>query len=296
MKHYESLIIGHITMDHDTDYLGNETLAIGGAVIYSSASAYALGHKVAALTKIYPDDSERLTYFTIPKEDIYCIMSESSCTMDNQYFTADKERRKCMCISVGTPFTIDDIPENVEADIYHFAGLLYGDFTNEMIIEASKRGKVAVDVQALLRHVNLENHTMFFEDWKEKKEVLPYIEYLKTDAAEAEILTGLTDRYEAAKLLHTWGAKEVVITHNTEVIAFALQYPGYTVGIPELGSTDTIAPAVSKGNTTVLDWINEEIKALGEENFFHADYEATLADTYGSDYEDTLVVEGGETK
>ena len=31
----------------------------------------------------------------------------------------------------------------------------------------------------------------------------------------------------------------------------------------------------------VLDWINEEIKALGEENFFHADYEATLADTYG---------------
>ena len=33
MKHYESLIIGHITMDHDTDYLGNETLAIGGAVI-----------------------------------------------------------------------------------------------------------------------------------------------------------------------------------------------------------------------------------------------------------------------
>lgn len=169
MKHYESLIIGHITMDHDTDYLGNETLAIGGAVIYSSASAYALGHKVAALTKINPDDSERLTYFTIPKEDIYCIMSESSCTMDNQYFTADKERRKCMCISVGTPFTIDDIPEDVEADIYHFAGLLYGDFTNEMIIEASKRGKVAVDVQALLRHVNLEDHTMFFEDWKEKK-------------------------------------------------------------------------------------------------------------------------------
>ena len=83
---------------------------------------------------------------------------------------------------------------------------------------------------------------------------------------------------------------------NTEVIAFALQNPGYTVGIPELGSTDTIAPAVSKGNTTVLDWINEEIKALGEENFFHADYESTLADTYGSDYEDTLVVEGGETK
>ena len=82
---------------------------------------------------------------------------------------------------------------------------------------------------------------------------------------------------------------------NTEVIAFASQNPGYTVGIPSLGSQDTIAPAVSKGNATLLNAINDEIKALGKENFFHADYEATLVDTYGTDYEDSLVVEGGET-
>ena len=55
--------------------------------------------------------------------------------------------------------------------------------------------------------------------------------------------------------------------------------PGYTVGIPSLGSQDTIAPAVSKGNETLLNAINDEIKALGEENFFHKDYEATLVDT-----------------
>ena len=59
--------------------------------------------------------------------------------------------------------------------------------------------------------------TMAFHDWAEKKQYLPVIDYLKTDAAEAEILTGLTDRAEAAKLLHSWGAKEVLITHNTEV-------------------------------------------------------------------------------
>ena len=41
--------------------------------------------------------------------------------------------------------------------------------------------------------------------------------------------------------------------------------------------------------------INDEIKALGEENFFHKDYEATLVDTYGTDYENSLVVEGGVT-
>ncbi|MCR4721555.1 MAG: MetQ/NlpA family ABC transporter substrate-binding protein [Lachnospiraceae bacterium] len=35
------------------------------------------------------------------------------------------------------------------------------------------------------------------------------------------------------------------------------------------------------------------MKSLANENFFHADYEATLLSTYGADYEDTLVVEGG---
>ncbi|MBD5522622.1 MAG: transporter substrate-binding domain-containing protein [Lachnospiraceae bacterium] len=80
---------------------------------------------------------------------------------------------------------------------------------------------------------------------------------------------------------------------NTEVIAFAIENSGYEVGIPSLGSADTIAPAVTKGNESLLNWLNDEIKTLGEEKFFHADYETTLLDTYGADYEDTLVVEGG---
>ena len=80
------------------------------------------------------------------------------------------------------------------------------------------------------------------------------------------------------------------------MIAFALQNEGYTVGIPELGSKDTIAPAVSKGNETLLNWINEEIESLAEEQFFHADYDATLVDTYGEEYKEELVVEGGVTE
>ncbi|MCI7813158.1 MAG: transporter substrate-binding domain-containing protein [Lachnospiraceae bacterium] len=101
------------------------------------------------------------------------------------------------------------------------------------------------------------------------------------------------DTYANAKNALENGNGVAWANDNTEVIAFALQNEGYTVGIPSLGSQDTIAPAVSKGNDTLLDWLNEEIKVLGEENFFHADYEATLVDTYGLDYEDSLVVEGG---
>ena len=103
------------------------------------------------------------------------------------------------------------------------------------------------------------------------------------------------DSYATAKNALENGNGAAWANDNTEVIAFAKQNSGYTVGIPSLGSQDTIAPAVSKGNTTLLDWINDKIKSLGEENFFHKDYEETLVDTYGLDYEDELVVEGGET-
>ena len=101
------------------------------------------------------------------------------------------------------------------------------------------------------------------------------------------------DTYATAKTSFENGTGVAWANDNTEVIAYAIENPGYVVGIPSLGSQDTIAPAVSKGNETLLNWINDEIKALGNENFFHADYEATLLDTYGKEYEDTLVVEGG---
>ena len=101
------------------------------------------------------------------------------------------------------------------------------------------------------------------------------------------------DTYANAKNALENGNAVAWANDNTEVIAYALQNPGYTVGIPSLGSQDTIAPAVSKGNESLLNWINEEIKALAAENFFHKDYEETLVDTYGLEYEESLVVEGG---
>ena len=117
--------------------------------------------------------------------------------------------------------------------------------------------------------------------------------YLEKNNPEIELQK--FDTYATAKTSFGNGTGVAWANDNTEVIAYSLENKGYVVGIPSLGSQDTIAPAVSKGNTTLLDWINEEIKTLGKENFFHADYEATLLDTYGKDYEDTLVVEGGES-
>ena len=90
------------------------------------------------------------------------------------------------------------------------------------------------------------------------------------------------------------GRGDALSTDNTEVLAWALENPGFTVGIESLGSLDTIAPAVQKGNDTLRAYIDEEIKALAAENFFHADFDATLKDVYAEAVNpDSLVVEGG---
>ena len=93
------------------------------------------------------------------------------------------------------------------------------------------------------------------------------------------------------------GRGDAFSTDNTEVLAWAKSNPGFTVGIDSLGDVDTIAVAVQKGNTDLLNWINNEIKELGKENFFHEAYKATLEPIYGDSADpDSIVVEGGEVK
>lgn len=102
------------------------------------------------------------------------------------------------------------------------------------------------------------------------------------------------DEYQEAYDALADGRGDAFSTDNTEVLAWAMKNKGFTVGIESLGNVDAIAPAVQKGNTELLNWLNEEIKTLGEEQFFHADYEATLRSVYGEDADaDQLVVEGG---
>ena len=91
------------------------------------------------------------------------------------------------------------------------------------------------------------------------------------------------------------GRGDALSTDNTEVLAWAIENKGFAVGVDSLGSLDAIAPAVQKGNTSFLNWLNDEIKSLEKEQFFHADYEATLRSVYGASSDaDSLVVEGGK--
>ena len=147
-----------------------------------------------------------------PNIAVFPVDSANCTSISNTYLTADREKRICKAISHIDPYRPEDLPD-AGASIYHLAGLMVGDIGEDMIEATAKRGMCAVDVQCLLRRD--EGGAMLFRDWELKKQYLPMIRFLKTDAAEAEILTGSTDRREAAKMLYDWGAKEIMITHNT---------------------------------------------------------------------------------
>lgn len=215
---YDILILGPVSLDHNIDCDGAERFELGGAIVASGFAAANSGAKTALFTKYRPGEADVQALFRELNADLFTAPSAHTTSIRNEYLTPDKERRCCTALGQCDPFREEELPD-VEASICHFAGLLYGDFSGELFRRLSSRSKIAVDVQCLLRRAEPDG-SMQFRDWEEKKTYLPYIDFLKTDAAEAEILTGQTDRRTAARMLSEWGAKEVMITHNTEVLIY----------------------------------------------------------------------------
>ena len=107
------------------------------------------------------------------------------------------------------PFTADQL-KGIQATFFHLGPLLADDMSAAFIKDLSTRGSVSLDVQGFLRTV--ENKNVVLADWPEKREMLKYIDIIKANDQEMEVVTGLTDIREGASLLAEWGVKEVIIT------------------------------------------------------------------------------------
>ena len=254
MSRFDALIIGEVAQDTNVDCDGTTVEAIGGAVYYSGFAAANIGHKIAVLPKADTAQIDLTAAFApAPNITVYPLHSRTSFVTKNIYHTPDRERRTSTVDSVVEPYRPEQVPD-IDAAIWHLAGLSAGDIPNEMIPFAARHAMVAIDVQTMLRRV--EDGTLVYRDWAEKRELLPYVRFLKTDAAEAEILTGLTDRAEAAKLLYQWGAKEILITHNTEVLV----YDGREVYTCPIRARN-LSGRTGRGDTTFAGYINERLTA-----------------------------------
>ena len=229
MSQYDSLIIGEIARDTNVDYDGTVVQAIGGAVYYSGFAAANMGHKIAVLPKADTREVDlKAAFAAAPNITVYPLHSDTSFVTKNVYHTADRERRTSTVDSMIEPYRPEEVPARCQM--------------------------AAIDVQTMLRCV--ENGGMVYHDWAKKREMLPYIRFLKTDAAEAEILTGTDDRAKAARMLYDWGAKEVLITHNSEVLV----YDGKEIYTCPIKARD-LSGRTGRGDTTFACYITERLTA-----------------------------------
>ena len=250
---FDTMIIGQITLDHNIDYDGREEFINGGAVTFSGYAAAAIGHRVAVVPKGDVSVIDPYRVFARSRvEQVFAVGSDSYTEMQNTYFTADRERRRCLNTRGIEPYKASDLPD-AEAKIYHLGGLVAGDFPGAFLEACAARSDVGLDVQGMMRFRN-EDGTLSLRDWPEKQKYLPLIRYLKTDAAEAEVLTGTDDREKAAFQLCAWGAKEVLITHNTE----ALVCDGQRIYRAPLKPRN-LSGRTGRGDTTFAGYLTERL-------------------------------------
>ena len=201
--------IGHITLDkivtpRQTTYMpgGTSYYFSHGISCLKDAGSYEL---VTALA-----ESEMSAVEEIRKKGIAVkvLPSRFSVYFENVY-GENQDNRTQRVLAKADPFTADGL-RDVEANIYHLGSLLADDFSLDVIKYLSGKGILSVDAQGYLREVRGEN--VYPVDWTEKREALQYVDILKVNEHEMEVLTGHTDPERAAVCLAEWGVKEVLIT------------------------------------------------------------------------------------
>lgn len=205
--------IGHITKDkivtpHRVVYMA------GGTSFYFAYAINQLPKDVSfsLVTSMDPTETEPAEKMRQAGIDVTLNASRNTVFFENIYGENQNERKQRV-LAKADPFTIEQL-EHVDAKVYHLGSLLSDDFSNEVVEYLAKKGKVSIDVQGYLREVRDEK--VYPIDWKDKLKVLKNTYYLKVNEIEMETITGLKDAHEAAKLLHSWGVTEVIITLGSE--------------------------------------------------------------------------------
>lgn len=216
---YDTFILGQVSKDVNISHDNVTVMENGGAVLYSGFAAGSLGHKTAVLPKGNTAVINPYEVFSEAENiEIYPLETGGYTSIKNVYHTADKEMRTSTALNRIETYIPEEIPL-VDAKIYHIAGLMREDLKDEIIDAVFGKTKIAFDVQGVLRCAE-ENGIMVFHDWPGKIKYLPKIDFLKTDARESKVMTGTEDRELSARMLYEWGAKEIMITHYTEVVVY----------------------------------------------------------------------------
>lgn len=203
--------IGHITLDRIVTPKLEKNMP-GGTSYYFSEGIRQLGAiDYQLITSLGISEMPVVENLREKGIDVKVIPSPKSVFFENRY-GEDQNYRTQRVLDKARPFTVDDL-RDVVARVYHLGSLLADDFAPDLIPYLHQKGLVSLDVQGLLREVRDEQ--VYAIDWKEKRELLPYVDILKVNEYEMEVLTGCNRAYDAALKLAEWGCKEVCITNGS---------------------------------------------------------------------------------
>ena len=201
--------IGHITLDKIVTPLKTTYMAGGTSFYFSHAISHLKNYQnyklVTSLASSEYQSADDIRNLGI---EVQVIPSKKTVYFENIYGNNPDERTQRV-LAKADPFTIENL-KDAEADIFHLGTLLADDFSLDVIKYLSTKGILSADAQGYLREVRGEK--VYAIDWAEKKEALKYIDILKVNEKEMEVLTGHSDPEKAALQLTEWGVKEVLIT------------------------------------------------------------------------------------
>jgi len=215
---YDLALVGHYTQDTIVSAAGTR-LVDGGAFNYGAHAAARMGLEVAAITRLAQADYRVADELTQLGVDMFVQVSPASTCLRLEYPTANVDERVIYVTSTAGPFTPAEV-EAVQARAFLIGASIRGEVGLE-VIAALKRKKalLAADVQGFVR-VEHEGK-LVYTAWPEKAQVLAYVDILKTDAVEAEMLTGEADIRLAARILADLGPREIVLTHRNGLLVYA---------------------------------------------------------------------------
>ena len=201
--------IGHITLDKivtpkQTTYMP------GGTSYYFSHGIKHLKDKdnYKLVTALAPSEYKAVEEMRSAGIQVEVLPSKKTVYFENVY-GENQDNRTQRVLAKADPYTVEEL-KNEEARIFHLGSLLSDDFSLDVVKLLSGKGILAVDAQGYLREVR--GQKVFPVDWKDKREALKYIDILKVNEHEAEVLTGYKDAKQAALQMAEWGVKEVLLT------------------------------------------------------------------------------------
>ncbi len=217
-KAYDLVCIGNYTKDTIISPAGIRYVD-GGAVNYAAHAAARLGLRTAVVTRLARDDARVVEKFEQAGVNCFAVYSAHSTLMKLEYPTTDPDIRHLSVAATAGTITAEQV-ENVQARAAVIGSSLRGEVGSDVIPMLKARGcLVAADMQGYVRV--LRGVELKYERWEEMQTTLAQVDIVKSDAVEAEFLTGETDLRKAALFYAAMGPQEIVLTHKDGVLVYA---------------------------------------------------------------------------